>query len=191
MALPSSGQLSLRDIGAELGIIPGNQASMRSMASAAGFTAPDEVSDFYGYSAGDNITYAWGSTTTVTSNSTITDVYRVLNLSGQNSTNIRTYINFIISMSIGVGTVYYSLNSTSSWTTLFSFSSPGINTTVYVPSSPTYKSPSQTLRVRIYSSHAPWGGGGGSAVIQSSYQVGSGTVDSYTAGTPTSWTFSL
>lgn len=52
MALPSSGQLSLKDIGVELGITAGNQASLRSMSSTAGKSTPDSVSEFYNYSAG-------------------------------------------------------------------------------------------------------------------------------------------
>ena len=49
MALPSSGQLSLRDIQIELGAASTN-ISLGAMSDTVGFLAPDKVSDFYGYS---------------------------------------------------------------------------------------------------------------------------------------------
>jgi len=49
MALPTSGQLSLRDIASELGAAFTN-ISLGSMSDSVGFAAPDKVSDFYGYS---------------------------------------------------------------------------------------------------------------------------------------------
>lgn len=49
MALPGSGQLSFSAIAGELGA--GSPYSLRSMSSTAGFSTPDAVSDFYGYSA--------------------------------------------------------------------------------------------------------------------------------------------
>ncbi len=49
MALPTSGQLSLRDIQVELGAASTN-ISLGAMSDTAGFLAPDKVSDFYGYS---------------------------------------------------------------------------------------------------------------------------------------------
>ncbi len=48
MALPSSGQLSLNDIRAELSAASTN-VSLRSMSSTAGKSTPDAVSEFYGY----------------------------------------------------------------------------------------------------------------------------------------------
>lgn len=50
MALPSSGQLSLNDIKTELGAASTN-VSLGSMSNTAGFSEPDAISDFYGYSA--------------------------------------------------------------------------------------------------------------------------------------------
>src|SRR6056300_673402 len=50
MALPSSGQLSLGDIATEQSVTLSN-VSLRSMSNTAGFTSPDSVSEFYGYSA--------------------------------------------------------------------------------------------------------------------------------------------
>lgn len=55
MALPGSGQLSFSAIANELGLSLSN-LSLRSMSSTAGFTTPDAVSEFYGYS---NITYTY------------------------------------------------------------------------------------------------------------------------------------
>ena len=51
MAVPSSGQLrEYADIGVELGVAQSN-VSLRGMSQTAGFSAPDAMSEFYGYSA--------------------------------------------------------------------------------------------------------------------------------------------
>ena len=50
MALQSSGQISLNDIRIELGLSQSN-VSLGSMSDTAGKSAPDQISDFYGYSA--------------------------------------------------------------------------------------------------------------------------------------------
>lgn len=49
MSLPSSGPLSLNDIRVELQQSQGNN-SLRSMSNTAGFSTPDAVSEFYGFS---------------------------------------------------------------------------------------------------------------------------------------------
>ena len=49
MALPSSGQLSLNDIRVELQEAQAN-SSLGTLSNLAGFTDPDAVSEFYGYS---------------------------------------------------------------------------------------------------------------------------------------------
>lgn len=54
MTLPSSGELSLGDIATELGDSAPN--SLGEMSDTAGFTAPDAVSDFYGYTHGGGAT---------------------------------------------------------------------------------------------------------------------------------------
>jgi hypothetical protein len=54
MALPSSGQLSINDIRTELGT---SEGSLRNLSSTAGFSTPDTISDFYGYSAGTTVTF--------------------------------------------------------------------------------------------------------------------------------------
>lgn len=50
MGLPTSGQLSLRDIQIEIGASTSN-VSLGSMSDTAGFSAPDKITDFYGFSA--------------------------------------------------------------------------------------------------------------------------------------------
>ena len=49
MTLPSSGQISINDIRLELGASATNQ-SLRAFSNTAGFTTPDAISEFYGYS---------------------------------------------------------------------------------------------------------------------------------------------
>ena len=49
MTLPSSGQISINDIRVELGASATNQ-SLRAFSNTAGFTTPDAISEFYGYS---------------------------------------------------------------------------------------------------------------------------------------------
>jgi len=52
MAVPSSGQLrEYADIGVELGVAQSN-VSLRGMSAIAGFSTPDAMSEFYGYSSG-------------------------------------------------------------------------------------------------------------------------------------------
>ena len=48
MALPSSGQLSIGDIRTEAGSTSG---SLRTLSAAAGFSTPDSISEFYGWSS--------------------------------------------------------------------------------------------------------------------------------------------
>tara|TARA_Y100000385_G_C13045726_1_gene617387 strand:- start:908 stop:1630 length:723 start_codon:yes stop_codon:yes gene_type:complete len=48
MALPSSGPLSINDIGVELGASSTNQ-SLGTFSDTAGFTNPDRIADFYGW----------------------------------------------------------------------------------------------------------------------------------------------
>ena len=51
MALPSSGALTMRDIADELGINPDTSLSLAGMSGTAGFSDPDSISEFYGYSS--------------------------------------------------------------------------------------------------------------------------------------------
>lgn len=59
MALPTSGPLSFLDIATEINGDP--PYSLRSMSNSAGFSTPDSVSEFYGYSGGGFlIAVSWG-----------------------------------------------------------------------------------------------------------------------------------
>jgi len=61
MALPSSGPLSLNDIRVELQQAQAN-SSLDALSNLAGFTNPDAVSDFYGYSYATYNTFAINTT---------------------------------------------------------------------------------------------------------------------------------
>ena len=50
MALQSSGAISINDIRVELGQSQGNN-SLRALSSLAGYTTPDSMSEFYGFSS--------------------------------------------------------------------------------------------------------------------------------------------
>ena len=50
MALPTTGPLSINDIRVELGASSTNQ-SLRTFSTSAGFSSPDAISDFYGFSS--------------------------------------------------------------------------------------------------------------------------------------------
>lgn len=52
MALPTSGPLSIQDIRTELN---DNSSSLRYLSSLAGFSSPDSISEFYGYSNSTNL----------------------------------------------------------------------------------------------------------------------------------------
>lgn len=56
MALPTTGPLSLNDIRIEIGASSTN-VSLGGMSDTAGFSAPDAITDFYGFSSGLNVIY--------------------------------------------------------------------------------------------------------------------------------------
>ena len=56
MALQTSGPISISDIKTELG---SSSNSLRNLSAAAGFSTPDAMSEFYGYSAGEVNEYYW------------------------------------------------------------------------------------------------------------------------------------
>lgn len=67
MAVPSSGQLrEYADIGVELGVAQTN-VSLRGMSQTAGFSTPDAMSEFYGYSSSicNNVTQPLGDSSAV------------------------------------------------------------------------------------------------------------------------------
>ena len=84
MSLPTTGPLSLNDIKVELGA-SSNNVSLGAMSDTAGFTAPDKVSEFYGYS---NIPLGLTSVlhTENLSSSTTWDVFQ-----GDNEINLTPY----------------------------------------------------------------------------------------------------
>ena len=192
MALPTSGQLSLKDIGVEQGITAGNQASLRSMSSTAGYSTPDTVSEFYGYSAGDNITASWGTSYSPSPlTSTTIGLARVINLSGLSGATIRAGVQMNIT-SIDSGCVSYLHWSTSSssgpWTSAGSRTTTG-TTLFYLPHN-AYVSSAQTLYARQYLTKITSGDFiSGNLTLTSNYAVGSGTVSSYSGSG--SWSISF
>ncbi len=58
MALPPSGPISISQIRTELGSSSG---SLRALSSLAGFSTPDSMSEFYGYSSGSTIEYDYNA----------------------------------------------------------------------------------------------------------------------------------
>ena len=73
MAVPSSGQLRLyADIGTEIGVTQSN-VSLGGMSNTAGFTDPDAMSEFYGYSS---ISLATVTTNSITG---VQETYMTLN----------------------------------------------------------------------------------------------------------------
>jgi hypothetical protein len=56
MALPPSGPISISMIKAELS---SSSNSLRTLSSLAGFSTPDSMSEFYGYSVGANIEFEY------------------------------------------------------------------------------------------------------------------------------------
>jgi hypothetical protein len=58
MALPPSGPISISMIKAELG---SSSNSLRTLSSLAGFSTPDAMSEFYGYSANSTISYNYNA----------------------------------------------------------------------------------------------------------------------------------
>lgn len=128
MAVPSSGQLRLAgDIGLELGL-PQIDVSLGAMSDSAGFSAPDAMSDFYGYvdAVAPSVTttapygvsqYSFVSTGNVTSDggAPITERgwYIGTNSSSPtNNTKYQYYRNSLGYMALGIsaltiGTTYY------------------------------------------------------------------------------------
>ena len=187
MALPSSGQLSLKDISVELGIAAGNQASLHSMSLTAGKTVPDTVNEFHGYSAGDSITASFTNLVTISNSHTLINEYYTLNLAGLNTASIRPRIRiYVYSVSSGASLPFYwSINSTSSWTSFFTLNSTG----TYYYNIPTlgYVDSGETLRLRWYGGKSIGNTIVWTVYIQTTgYTVGSGSVSSFSLGSPNS-----
>ena len=190
MALPSSGQLSLSQIGTELSITAGNQASLRAMSATAGFTSPDPVTEFYGYSATEDILTSWGSQGTPSTTSTTFDWWRIQNLAGLNLATIRPRIRLnITAVSSATCTLYSGLSSSGPWYSLGTRSSIGF--TDYYVSTSTPVTDGDTLYIRQYISKSPFGSVTGSVVVLNQYTLVSGTVDSYATTGVISWGISF
>lgn len=189
MTLPASGVLGLKDIGVELGITAGNVASLGAMSDTASKTAPDQVSDFYGYTHGSTIVVDFNNTITYTTN-TASDknAYRSLDITGRQSGDIIT-LTLTSAFSETAGTVlgytYYSINSTSSWTLLRSFSS----TTSPVSDSIAGVDYNDVVRIRMDVYAVKTGTGWIQTVLTGgSFTTGSGTI---TASGTTTWNLSV
>jgi len=190
MALPSSGQLSLSQIGTELSITAGNQASLRAMSATAGFTSPDPVTEFYGYSATEDILTSWGSQGTPSTTSTTFDWWRIQNLAGLSSATIRPRLSLVInSVFNATVTMYSGLSSSGPWYSLGSRSSAG--TSLFYVSTSTVATGANTLYIRQYISRAATGSVTGSFNVLNQYTLVSGTVDSYGTTGTTSWAVSF
>lgn len=114
MALPSSGPLSINDIRTELGVSSG---SLRTLSANAGFSSPDSISEFYGYSAVPpaylSVSVAESSATFATSDGNALNTF---NYSTSQSVSGGGYC------SGGTGTTSGTLTSGSSSYTWYSFS---------------------------------------------------------------------
>jgi len=126
MALPSSGQLSLSDIYGEIyGSHTTQQASLHAMSLAAGKSVPDTINEFHSYSAGWVVDYT-NSPTYTTNYAYEKDWYDSLTITGRQSGQIATLTlnaTFNENNPSVLAQVYYSKNSTTSWTSLGSWSS--------------------------------------------------------------------
>jgi len=182
MALPSTGQLSLNDINIELGNSSGTEANLRNMSSTAGFSIPDSVSEFYGYSAGMTINY--GSVTYTNNTETNRNAYRSIIRTTQDSSQVISIsMNYSLQSDYGgVVTLYWSRNSTSSWTQIADAYSSTKSGTFNI----TNVAYNDIIRVRLYLDiWGSWGYLDGNVGITSAtVTTGSGSV---TRGTPYGW----
>jgi len=186
MALPSSGQLSLSQIGTELSITAGNQASLRSMSSTAGFATPDPVSEFHGYSAAENIIMSF-SQHTPSLTSTTFDQNATVNHAGHTAAStFKCYVSCSLTTATsGSCTWYRGYSSSGPWTSFVSRSVTGTSN-FYLPA--TFLTYTETFYIRVYISRSASGSIIGSTTISPTlYQLGTGAIDSYTA-TSNVWT---
>ena len=93
MALPSSGPLSLSQIGSAIGTSTPN--SLRSMSSTVGFSTPDAVSEFYGF----GFTISW-TNNNITTGTNLLTIYKngsvIVNQSGLGSGNFKVIATDIV-----------------------------------------------------------------------------------------------
>lgn len=117
MALQSSGQISLGDIADEFGVSYSN-VSMETMHNLAGFSAPDAMSDFYGYSSVSSFSFTGSfkqSFLSTVCNSSLFLTYYHNNGSGGSSTypEYNDYIYTTSSMTTKVDAGYYRVSTPS------------------------------------------------------------------------------
>lgn len=112
MSLPVSGQLSIGDIATEIYGSISPDRSLSSMSTLAGFSPPDAVSDFYGFTW-ELITLTYGTPIVITSTATVYDYYANVIRTNHNNPNIIT-INIPWTVygqgTYGVATFYYRMN---------------------------------------------------------------------------------
>ena len=193
MALPASGQLSYSQINVELGNGATSVASMFAMATAAGkSTTNASVSNFYGYSAGDDIIVDFGTTSTPSYTSTYINTYREIVMAGLTAgQTVRPYVTLTTSSASSAGvTFYYSITNTGSvgsWTYITSTSSSGFNSSYYLPTSGTMDS-TERMWLRCEISKSSGGYMNGTHTITNTY-AGTGSINSYARTSPYTWTW--
>jgi len=132
MTLPTyPDPISMDAVNVELGNSAATECNIRSMSSDFGFSTPDSMSEFHGRTWND-ILLSMGTVTMTINNSGTKDGYLTLNHTGHTSPTIITITvntDFVELSESAIGTIYYSVNSTSSWTTLGSFSVTDTNNT--------------------------------------------------------------
>tara|TARA_B110001452_G_C15122350_1_gene391193 strand:- start:507 stop:917 length:411 start_codon:yes stop_codon:yes gene_type:complete len=111
MALQSSGQIEMSEIAAELGESLSN-VSLGTMSDDAGLSAPDQMSDFYGYSHSSSSSFSSskrGSTSNTACGSLVNQTYYHNNGSGGSSTyvDVNDYVYFDSNMSFKLSSGYY------------------------------------------------------------------------------------
>jgi len=192
MALPTSGQLSYSEIYAEIyGSHTTQQCSMFAMATAASLpTSNASVSQFYGYSQGENVVASWSTTYSPNPlSSTSFGIARIIALTGLDTSTIRPRVTVSLSTcSSATFNMHWSTTSSSGpWTSAGSTSSPG--TTYYYLPHNTYVSSAQTLYARQFISKSPSGSVVGSITLTNTYQYSTGPPDSFTGSG--SWGISI
>jgi len=171
MALPTSGQLSYSEINVELGNGSTSEASMLAMATAASLpTTNASVSNFYGYSSGDTILLSWSSYPGTAYSG---GYYRTANHSGHTSPQIIT-MDFTYSCTANgnSGGIYYSKNSTSSWTVVRTWFGSAVSGGYSI----TNVAYNDIIRVRWYTSPSNLMTGNVSQFNNGTVTSGSGTV---------------
>ena len=191
MALPTTGQLTLNQINVELGNSSGSQASLRSMSSTAGFSTPDSVSEFYGFSGGSNIVVDYNNSITYFTNvQADKDGYRGLVMTGRESGDIFTATMEQTYTELGGASGFYTLsyrkNGAASWASLGAGGTP-----VIVQRSITGIDSNDTVDIRLAVSVGLKDPGTATLKVDltgGTITTGSGTV---TASGTTSWTLSV